>query len=58
MIVLAAQALDGLGLRDYRITVGHVGVLNQLLRLNAERSRLYQEADQTRARIQGALRKE
>jgi methylglutaconyl-CoA hydratase len=38
------------------LTMG--GQLNQLLRLNAERSRLYQEADQTRARIQGELRKE
>ena len=31
VIVLAAQALDAVGLRDYRITVGHVGVLTQLL---------------------------
>ncbi|HET7770158.1 MAG TPA: histidine--tRNA ligase [Chloroflexota bacterium] len=31
VIVLAAQALDALGLREYRITVGHVGVLNELL---------------------------
>lgn len=31
VILLAAQALDRLGLRDYSITVGHVGVLSQLL---------------------------
>jgi enoyl-CoA hydratase/carnithine racemase len=38
------------------LTLG--GQLNQLLRLNAERSRLYQDADATRARIQDELRKE
>jgi histidyl-tRNA synthetase len=31
VVLLAAQALDGLGLRHYKITVGHVGVLNELL---------------------------
>jgi diacylglycerol kinase family enzyme len=31
LILLAAQALETLGLRQYRITVGHVGVLNELL---------------------------
>ncbi|HEU5315776.1 MAG TPA: HisS family protein [Chloroflexota bacterium] len=31
VVLLAAQALDALGLRDYTITVGHVGVLTELL---------------------------
>ena len=36
------------------LTLG--GQLNQLLRLNAERSRLYEDADATRAAIQDKLR--
>ena len=38
------------------LTLG--GQLNQLLRLNAERSKLYQDAGETRARIQDHMRKE
>ena len=60
VILLAAQALDELGLRHYRITVGHVGVLNELLAglglSSRVRSFFLESAEEARRRGIGAVR--
>ena len=60
VIALAAQALDALGLREYRITVGHVGVLNELLAGLGLSSRVraffLESAEEARRRGIGAVR--
>jgi histidyl-tRNA synthetase len=60
VILLAAQALDTLGLKDYTITVGHVGVLAELLtRLGLQgrlRAFLLESAEEARRRGIEAVR--